>query len=275
MSADDIVSRHVSRRAAGLGAGILTAVGLLDLVAPSAGATASPTKPTILATPRKVIIGRSVQGRAIAAYHLGDPASHTTSLLLASIHGNEHAATTAANAVLAKARAGFVVAGVNLWIVPVVNPDGYAHWTRWNAHRVDLNRNWGYRFVSQNKHTRFYSGPHAFSEPETRALKAFIQKVRPRLVASLHQPYGAVDAGGITDRAFQRALAKNLDLPSRVLGGTGVSHGTMTSWIDHTIGHSCAITVEFSAAPRRGYLTGRARDGLVTSLGGTWAKAPR
>ena len=54
-----------------------------------------------------------------------------------------------------------------LWIVPVVNPDGVVAFERRNANAVDLNRNYDYEWLATN-----WSGPAAFSEPETRAMRA-------------------------------------------------------------------------------------------------------
>jgi hypothetical protein len=48
-----------------------------------------------------------------------------------------------------------------IWIIPMVNPDGREAGTRYNAHGVDLNRNYGY--IPQS------STP--YSEPETRAMR--------------------------------------------------------------------------------------------------------
>ena len=37
--------------------------------------------------------------------------------------------------------------GVNLWVVPVYNPDGLARHTRKNAHGVDPNRNYPFKWA--------------------------------------------------------------------------------------------------------------------------------
>lgn len=48
-----------------------------------------------------------------------------------------------------------------IWIIPMVNPDGREAGTRYNAHGVDLNRNYGYMPESATP----------YSEPETRAIR--------------------------------------------------------------------------------------------------------
>lgn len=55
-----------------------------------------------------------------------------------------------------------------IWIVPMLNPDGVERVTRWNARRVDLNRNYSYKWQEGWNH-----GARAFSEPETQALRDF------------------------------------------------------------------------------------------------------
>lgn len=78
---------------------------------------------------------------------------------------------------------------VELIIVPIMNPDGYAFtWSSnrlWRKNRaknvvgrgVDLNRNWGEHWggpgTSGNPLSDIYRGPHAESEPEVRAMQAF------------------------------------------------------------------------------------------------------
>ncbi|UCG43638.1 MAG: carboxypeptidase regulatory-like domain-containing protein [candidate division WOR-3 bacterium] len=58
-----------------------------------------------------------------------------------------------------------------IWLLPMVNPDGYEVPTRYNDNRVDLNRNWGWMW--QNGYARG-SGP--MSEPESRAQLGHIMR---------------------------------------------------------------------------------------------------
>jgi len=75
-----------------------------------------------------------------------------------------------------------------LYLVPSLNPDGFEysrkHFSFWRKNRrnngdgtygVDLNRNFsiGYRKSTQTS-SNVYSGPHPFSEPETQAIKNFV-----------------------------------------------------------------------------------------------------
>ena len=69
-----------------------------------------------------------------------------------------------------------------IWIIPMVNPDGHARAEkgadqRKNANGVDLNRNYGYKWgttgISNSPSADTYCGKKAFSEPETQAIRDF------------------------------------------------------------------------------------------------------
>jgi len=76
-----------------------------------------------------------------------------------------------------------------LYIIPCLNPDGFeysrTHFSFWRKNRrdngdgtfgVDLNRNFAVRFKKQSDtSSNIYGGPAAFSEPETRAVKEFVE----------------------------------------------------------------------------------------------------
>jgi len=203
-------------------------------------------------------IGESVRGRAIWAFRVGDPDARVKAVVLGAIHGDEAAGILLARQ-LKEARR---IHGIDLWVVPTINPDGVARGTRGNARGVDLNRNWGYRWAPLTG--RYYSGHEPFSEPETQALRDFLRDVRPRFVVSFHQPLYGV--GRDSERpAFQRRLAHELGLPRKSFNCSGVCHGTMTMWFNHRQ-EGTALTVEFGAHPSRTYLEGRAMRGTVRAL---------
>jgi protein MpaA len=206
-------------------------------------------------------IGTSVRGRAIRAYHLGDPDARVTAVVLGAMHGNERAGIRVVRAL----RRGAPVAGVDLWVIPTINPDGVARDTRGNARGVDLNRNFGHHWAPLTGST--YSGPRPWSEPESRALRRFLDDVRPRLMVSFHQPLHGV--GHSSERpAFQRRLSRGLRLPVRAFNCSGTCHGTMTSW--YNARHAgTAITVEFGSSPSRYYLTHRAVRGTLGAVLGS------
>ena len=116
------------------------------------------------------MIGRSVEGRPIVAWELGSRRAGRKILVVGCIHGNECAGL----AITSTLRRERVPAGVQLWLVPEMNPDGTAADTRQNAHGVDLNRNFPYRWQPIGDPT-YYSGPHPASEPETRAAMRLVR----------------------------------------------------------------------------------------------------
>ena len=199
-------SRATRRRrglaAAGLGLGLLPAL----LVLP-ARATTADAQPAVLG---HRVIGHSVQGRPIVAWHLGEPGKKKV-VLISLMHGNE----PAPRRILTDLRDGAPVHDVNLWIVPVYNPDGLAHHTRKNAHGVDPNRNYPFKWVRLTGN--YNSGPKPGSEPETRAMMRFLSTVKPAYVLSFHQPLHGVD---ITERpkfsAPRRPRARPADDEARL-----------------------------------------------------------
>ena len=121
------------------------------------------------------LLGRSVDGRPIVAYEVGDTDSQVRELVVGCIHGDECAGVAIAHR-LERA----TPQGVDLWIVPVLNPDGAARDTRGNAHGVDLNRNFPWRWRPLSG--LFYSGPRPLSEPESRIAYRLLR--RPKWAAS-------------------------------------------------------------------------------------------
>jgi len=157
----------------------------------------------------KVVVGHSVDGRRITAYHLGEH-DRKRVVLISVMHGNE----PAPRRILMNLIHGAPVHGIDLWVVPVYNPDGLARHMRRNDHGVDLNRNYPYKWIRQGG--SYDSGPKPRSEPETRAMMRFLTKVHPAYVLSFHQPLHAVD---VTD-SFDRGVA-SLAAHSDYLNGLG------------------------------------------------------
>jgi protein MpaA len=197
---------------------------------------------------QRAVIGESVKGRDIVAYHLGEPARPgvPTVLLISSMHGNE--ADT--RHILFGLKDGDPVVGVDLWVVPTYNPDGVAAGQRKNAHGVDLNRNYPYQWADLDG--GYESGPGPASEPETKAMMRFLRKVRPDYVLSFHQPLKGVDTDTKRPR-FARKVARRLHLPAKTLDCGSVCHGTMTMWFNHHF-RGTALTVEYGASPKKSYL---------------------
>jgi len=240
-------------------AGALLALALVPalLVLPGAAPTvAADGRPAVIG---RMVIGHSVKHRAITAYHLGER-GHKKVVLIAVMHGNE----PAPRRILMDLVDGAPVHDLNLWVVPVYNPDGLARHTRKNAHGVDLNRNFPSHWVDLDGN--YESGPSAGSEPETRALMAFFDEVRPRRVVSFHQPLHGVDVSTARSRPFAIRLARYLDLPRRSLTCGGVCQGTFTEWYMARHGGQ-AVTVEYAHHPSRHRMTVTAPSRLLRVVG--------
>jgi protein MpaA len=156
---------------------------------------------TLLTLPAALVIGHSVEGRAIDAIHVGG--TGPVVLIVGCIHGNECAALPVVRE-LNRAHP----AHEDLWVIPEANPDGTAHDTRLNAHAVDLNRNFPTGWIPGPR-DGYYPGPHALSEPESRALLAFIRRLHPAITIWFHQPQTVVRAWGrsrTAARSYARAV---------------------------------------------------------------------
>lgn len=219
-------------------------VGLLASV-PTAAEAHRPAvdRPAVI---EKRIIGHTVRGRPIPAYHLGEH-GYPKVVLISTMHGDE----PHTRQILRTLRDGKPVHRLNLWVVPVYNPDGLARGTRKNARGVDLNRNYPYRWADLDGD--YESGPRAGSEPETRAMMRFLRGVKPRWVISFHQPLYGVDTDTKSPK-FSRRVARHLDLPRKNFDCGGVCHGTMTGWYNANF-KGVAITVEYGSRPSKRQMT--------------------
>lgn len=136
-----------------------------------------------------------------------------------------------------------------IWIVPMVNPDGNNKvWTANNMWRkntlggygVDINRNYPYKWATCNgssgsKSSDTYHGPSGGSEPETKAMMNLVAKVKPVVSISYHSysemviyPFGC-DGERATDRELVESLGKNLASRLPKDSGKG-SYSPGTSW---------------------------------------------
>ncbi len=187
------------------------------------------------------VVGHSVKGRAIVAYERGDPSAPVT-LVVGVIHGSEPAGL----AVIRRLRTMPLPPGVHLWLVPTVNPDGLAAGTRQNAHGVDLNRNWPTDWKHNGvRWDGYYSGPRPMSEPENRAMRAFILQVKPALTIWYHQPLDVV-YGSDPHVAVLKRYARLTGWPYRRLTAPP---GAATRWERKRFPNGVHFVVEFKAGP--------------------------
>lgn len=160
------------------------------------------------ATPDRVRmegVGSSLEGNTIWAWKIGNGSERML------INGTQHAREWISSAVTTCIADRLVneyatnpkikqfVDTTTLWVVPVVNPDGYQYsWAghrfwrknRRDGHGVDLNRNWGVAWggsgSSSNKRSEVYRGAREFSEPESTALRDLAARERPSLHIDFH-----------------------------------------------------------------------------------------
>ena len=169
---------------------IALAVALEPSHGPGIGTIASARADSDDTAPAREVIGCSVRGKPIVATRYGDATSDRVAMVVGVIHGDEHAGVRIVQAVR---RIAPTVEGTQLWLITTVNPDGSRAHARKNAHGVDLNRNFPFRWRDDVPHSNgYYPGPRPASEPETKAVMAFVRRIQPDLSIWYHQPWGAV-----------------------------------------------------------------------------------
>ena len=144
--------------------------------------------------PRVVFLGRSVRGTPVVALERGNPSSPRKVLVVGCIHGTECAGITVVQLLARSYRPR-----ADLWLVHQLNPDGYARRRRFNAHGVDLNRD----FL-------------AATQRETRIARKLILRLRPDVTLWFHQPQALVRAWG-PSRAMARRYARLAGVPYRTM----------------------------------------------------------
>lgn len=188
--------------------------------------TFTPTRtgtPTLTPTPRGgeiLTIGYSVEGRPLEVSRFGH-GKHDL-LLIAGVHGGYEWNTVALADQLIeylKNNPEMIPEDTTLHILKVFNPDGYHrdHCAdgRANANNVDLNRNWDANWQAKWSGTQCWSkrvitaGSEPFSEPETQALKKFIQVHRVQRIINYHSAGLGIFAGGLND-GNSKDLARKL-----------------------------------------------------------------
>jgi predicted deacylase len=251
------------------------------------------------------VVGTSVLGRPLVRFDLGTPGRPTV-LLTALMHGVEVIGSQALLDVLVKLGNPFDPAMQRLlreahWVVlPIVNPDaffanmeklsrGERAWQRCNGQGVDLNRNFPRLTTKRLYHpfsgSRFkgsphYVGPHALSEPESRAIFRVAHETSPILSFAFHSfgnlllyPWAYTDQENdraAEYRALGAAMTSALKIPYRVRQARDLYGviGDMDDWLDAELG-TLAFTIEVGR-PDVGW-----RDGLQLSNPFRWMNPVR
>jgi protein MpaA len=170
--------------------------------------------------------GRSGEGVPLRVFRpAGD--GPVAGLLVAAQHGEEGATTLLVRRLLER-----VPGSETRWaVVPVANPDGLLNGTRQNAGGVDLNRNFpaatwlpddsftyppgieDERRIPEHRTNLSSPGSAAGSEPETRALMALVERLRPPLVVDVHSPLELLLPRGNVPPELVEALSASAGLP--------------------------------------------------------------
>ena len=138
-------------------------------------------------------IGESAEGRPLRMLSFGS--GSTTILLWSQMHGDESTASMALADLVSLfsesenhpvARA--IARGATVHMIPILNPDGAARFTRRNAQGVDINRD-----------------ARRLQTPEGRALKSAVDRLSPDFGFNLHDQSAAVRMEG-SDRGVAIAL---------------------------------------------------------------------
>ena len=168
-----------------------------------------------------ITIGYSVQKRPMEVYRFGT--GQTERLIVAGMHGGSEFNTIQLADLLItylKDHPEIVPTNMSLYILRDLNPDGEAHSHdyngRANAHNVDLNRNWDANWQKDWPrdncwtYTMVTGGTGPMSEPETKALAAFIQSHHFDALINYHSAALGIFAGGLPPDDYSIRLAKEV-----------------------------------------------------------------
>lgn len=213
-------------------------------------------------------IGYSAESRAITAYTFGS--GSTVILYTGTIHGNELGAKLLLEDWIdeLEANAEKIPANRKIVIVPALNPDGVAKNSRYNAHTVDLNRNfdtsdWQKDIVTPtNEPLTGGGGSSPLSEPESKAIASLTSSLRPRLTMSFHGVAGYVIGNQGGDSAALAAQYASLTGYSNQTGQSDSAFsyeitGTYDDWIKEELGQA-SVLVELNSNTYSEFSTNRA-----------------
>ena len=151
-------------------------------------------------------IGESVEHRSILTMRItGKLKQRAKVLFTGGIHGNEKISVSMVLRLIEvlvhsyghDRRVRNLIDRSDIYLIPVINPDGYARSKRLNTRGVDLNRNFEVGFARNRILGRwnkwpFYAGPYPYSEPETKAVNSLLQRVRFSVALAFHSTGGYI-----------------------------------------------------------------------------------
>lgn len=210
----------------------------------------------------ETVIGKSVGDNNITAYHYGEGTT-TEILFVGGIHGGYEWNTVLVAYQLMdylKANPSIIPKNIKVTVIPVLNPDGLNKVVgstgrfapadvsssqetvisgRFNGNTVDLNRNFDCDWKATAKwQTKTVSGgSKAFSEPESLAIKNYVELNKPTAVVVWYSSAGGVFASschnGVSAEtgSIMKAFAKASGYPSSQSFDFYATTGDMVNWL--------------------------------------------
>lgn len=209
----------------------------------------------------QTVIGNSVEGREIKAYHFANEGNKEM-VFIGGIHGGYSWNTALLGYELIdyiRKNPNFTPMNTKITVIPAMNPDGLykitgkegvfeesdveerenMEFARFNENEVDLNRNfdcdWSLESKWQNKTVS--GGTSEFSEPESMAIKNYIEKNNPDAVIVWYSAAGGV----FTSSCHNGVLEETRDLTNAYADASGYSvykefdfyeiTGDMVNWL--------------------------------------------
>lgn len=161
-------------------------------------------------------------------------------LVVGVIHGSENAGL----AVLDLLDTMPLAPGLDLWLMPAMNPDGLANNVRGNGNGVDLNRNFPHDWTAIAQPGDWqYSGSGPASEPETQAFIAFAERIRPVLTLWYHQDLYRISPSKGRDAPLRERYAEMTGLPLETVTG-GTYTGVAATWVRKTVPDAMSFIIE-------------------------------
>ena len=233
----------------------------------------STTSSTLPPTEEIFSVGTTVQGRSIEVIHRLDTTGARMSdddparivvLVVGVIHGNEQAGLDVVDELRAMAPDD-IPANVDLYLMPALNVDGLVMNKRQNANGVDLNRNFPYKWgpIAQLGNWE-YAGPSGASEPETQAMVAYVEELRPDLTVWFHQDAFSIAPSTGPDKLVREEYARLTGLPLEGVPG-GTYTGVAATWLRRTYEDDTSFIVELGSSLATGEALTHARAVLSVS----------
>lgn len=238
-SSTDVSPSAVAQSAA---SSTTTSVAASTSTSSTSTSTTSTTEPHAADFLGEETIGTSVEGRPLTAWHRGREGG-VVMLVVGVIHGDEDAGL----AILDELETVDLPADLDLWVLPMLNPDGQAHQVRGNAHGVDLNRNFPHDWgpIAQLGDWE-YAGTGPASEPETAAFVDFATRLRPTLTIWYHQDEFCITPSKGRDRLLRREYAERSGLPVQTVTG-GTYTGVAATWVRTEVPDAMSFIVELGS----------------------------